>query len=265
MRRMEDLAYCVSYLATERLGERMAREAMASLQGDERDLFEAYRAFVNVREPMLATEKFLAAQDRTLQDRIAEAGAVDAGALPRTPLDGRLSLWRGDITTLAADVVVNAANSRLLGCWVPGHHCIDNAIHTYAGIQLRAECARIMRAQGRLEPTGLAKMTGAYNLPAKWIAHTVGPIADGSPNDEDRALLASCYASCMDAALEAGAASIAFCCIGTGVFGFPQEEAAQIAVRTVRGWLDESESGIHVVFDVFLESDERIYRDILFG
>ena len=147
---------------------------------------------------------------------------------------------------------------------MPGHHCIDNAIHTYAGIQLRAECARVMRAQDCFEPTGLAKITGAYNLPAKWIAHTVGPITNGSPNDEDRALLASCYESCMDAALEVGAASVAFCCIGTGLFGFPQEEAAEIAVRTVRGWLDKSESDIRVVFDVFLESDERIYRDILF-
>ena len=262
---MKDLAYCVSCLAAERFGTEKARETVASLEGDDRALFEAYRALVNVREPMSATDKFFAAQDRMLQERIAEAGIVDVGALPRTSLDGRLSLWRGDITTLAADVVVNAANCRLLGCWVPGHHCIDNAIHTYAGIQLRAECARIMRSQGRPEPTGLAKMTGAYNLPAKWIAHTVGPIADGSPDAEDRALLASCYESGMDAALEAGAASIAFCCIGTGVFGFPQEEAAQIAVRTVRGWLDESESSIHVVFDVFLESDKKIYRDILFS
>ena len=128
---------------------------------------------------MPAADEFLAAQDRMLQARIAEMGIVDARTLPRTPLDGRLSLWRGDITTLAADVIVNAANSQMLGCWVPGHHCIDNAIHTYAGIQLRAECARIMQAQGRPEPTGLAKMTGAYNLPAKWVAHTVGPIADG--------------------------------------------------------------------------------------
>ena len=122
-----------------------------------------------------------------------------------------------------------------------------------------------MQAQGRPEPTGLAKMTGAYNLPAKWVAHTVGPIADGNPGDEDRALLASCYESCLDAARETGAESIAFCCIGTGVFGFPQKEAAEIAVRTVRRWLDGNGPGTHVVFDVFLESDERIYRDILFG
>ena len=138
---MEDLAYCVSYLAAERFGAKKARETVATLEGDEHALFEAYRTLANVREPMPATDKFFAAQDRMLQDRIAEAGILDASALPRTPLDGRLSLWRGDITTLAADVVVNAANSRLLGCWVPGHHCIDNAIHTYAGIQLRAHHA----------------------------------------------------------------------------------------------------------------------------
>lgn len=262
---MEDLAYCVRYLAAERFGAKKARETASSLEGDEQALFEAYRALVNVREPAPAADEFLAAQDHMLQVRIAKMGIVDAGALPRTPLDGRLSLWRGVITTLAADVIVNAANSRMLGCWVPGHHCIDNAIHTYAGIQLRAECARIMQAQGHPEPTGLAKMTGAYNLPAKRVAHTVGPIADGSPSDEDRALPASCYANCLDATQKAGAESIAFCCIGTGVFGFPQEEATQIAVRTVREWLDGNEPGIHVVFDVFLESDERIYRDILFS
>ena len=164
---MKGLAYCVSYLAAERFGTEKARETVASLEGDESALFEAYRALVNVREPMPAADEFLAAQDRMLQARIAKMGIVDARALPRTPLDERLSLWRGDITTLAADVIVNAANSRMLGCWVPGHHCIDNAIHTSAGIQLRAECARIMQAQGRPEPTGLAKMTGAYNLPAK--------------------------------------------------------------------------------------------------
>ena len=262
---MEDLSYCVRYLTAERFGEKRARETASSLEGDERGLFEAYRTLANLREPMPAADEFLAAQDRMLQARIAEMGIVEADALPRTPLDGRLSLWRGDITALAADVIVNAANSRMLGCWVPGHRCIDNAIHTYAGIQLRAECARIMRAQGHPEPTGMSKMTGAYNLPSRWIAHTVGPVADGSPDDTDRALLASCYGSCLDAAQKAGAESIAFCCIGTGVFGFPQEEAARIAVRTVRGWLDENKSDIHVVFDVFLESDERIYRDILFS
>lgn len=201
---MEDLAYCVRHLAEERFGAKKARETASSLEGDERALFEAYRALVNVREPMPAADEFLAAQDRMLQARIAEMGIVDARTLPRTPLDGRLSLWRGDITALAADVIVNAANSQMLGCWVPGHHCIDNAIHTYAGIQLRAECARIMQTQGRPEPSGLAKMTGAYNLPAKWVAHTVGPIADGNPDDEDRALLASCYESCLDAARETG-------------------------------------------------------------
>ena len=263
MKRMEDLTYCVSYLAAERFGAKKARETVATLEGDEHALFEAYRTLANVREPMPATDKFFAVQDRMLQGLIAEAGILDASTLSRTPLDGRLSFWRGDITTLAADVVVNAANSRLLGCWVPGHHCIDNAIHTYSGVQLRAECARIMEKQGAEEPTGMAKITSAYNLPCKRIIHTVGPIANGNPTDLHRTQLASCYTNCLNLAASEDLASIAFCCISTGAFGFPQREAAQIAIRTVTEWLGTHGGEMCVVFNVFLESDERIYKELL--
>jgi O-acetyl-ADP-ribose deacetylase (regulator of RNase III) len=177
--------------------------------------------------------------------------------------DPCLRLWRGDITTLAADAIVNAANSQMLGCWVPGHFCIDNAIHSYAGVQLRAECARVMAAQGHEEATGLAKVTAAYNLPAQHVIHTVGPIADGHPTDLHRRQLASCYESCLDLAGSLGLRSLAFCCISTGVFGFPQREAAQIAVRTVRAWLDGADAGMTVVFNVFGDEDERIYQELL--
>ena len=222
-----------------------------------------FRALVNVRPPWPASSAFLDLQDQLLQGMIAEAGVHCIAEAAASPLDPRLRLWRGDITTFSADAIVNAANSQMLGCWAPLHYCIDNAIHTFAGVQLRIECARIMEAQGHDEPTGRAKVTSAYNLPAKRVIHTVGPIANGHPTDLHREQLASCYTSCLDAVASEGLQSIAFCCISTGVFGFPQHEAAKIAVRTVQGWLDAHDSEIAVVFNVFGESDEAIYQRIL--
>lgn len=236
-------------------------------------LWLAFRALVNVREPWRADADLLAAQDELLQGMIHDAGTTTVDKLEPTPLDSRLHLWKGDITTLATDAIVNAANSGMTGCWAPLHYCIDNAIHTFAGIQLRYECARMMIEQGHEEPTGQAKVTLGYNLPAKHVIHTVGPITNGAVTDELREQLASSYRSCLDAAVEAGDRSIAFCCISTGVFGFPAEEAAQVAVDTVRTWLDEHETTKEsddprnpvptVVFNVFLDSDEEIYKRLL--
>lgn len=261
----DDIACCVMFFAEERYGRDTAKKTISNARGDEDKLFSLYRDLVNVREPMPVPEDILDAQDRMLRIRIANAGVTDADTLPRTPANSQVSLWRGDITTLAVDAIVNAANSQMLGCWVPGHFCIDNAIHTFAGIQLRAECDRIMRKQGHAEPTGMAKVTSAYNLPSKWVIHTVGPIANGTPTEADRGLLACSYKSCLDAAKEIGARSIAFCCISTGVFGFPQNDAAQIAVKTVRDWINRNEVDIHVIFNVFGQKDEDIYHELLFG
>lgn len=194
---------------------------------------------------------------------IAEAGVSTLDTAKPSPLNEHVLLWRGDITTLAVGAIVNAANSQMLGCWVPGHHCIDNAIHTYSGVQLRAECARLMEEQGAEEPTGMAKITPAYNLPCKRVIHTVGPIANGNPTNLHRAQLASCYTNCLGLAASEDLASIAFCCISTGVFGFPQREAAQIAVRTVKEWLGSHGSEMRVVFNVFSKTDERIYQELL--
>ena len=229
----------------------------------EPDLWPVFRALVNTREPVPASEEFLSLQDELLQGLIAERGVHAVGEAEASPADGRMRLWRGDITTFAADAIVNAANSQMLGCWVPGHHCIDNAIHTYAGVQLRLECARLMAAQGHEEPTGMAKVTDAYNLPARRVVHTVGPIANGLPTALHRAQLVSCYKSCLDVAAAEGLRSIAFCCISTGIFGFPQREAADIAVRSVRAWLEGAESDMTVVFNVFGAVDERLYRELL--
>ncbi|MFC2706570.1 MAG: protein-ADP-ribose hydrolase, partial [Olsenella profusa] len=167
------------------------------------------------------------------------------------------------ITCLAADAIVNAANTQMLGCWVPGHHCIDNAIHTYAGVQLRLACAELMQRQGHDEPTGHAKVTPAFNLPARYVLHTVGPIYAGRPSPRQDQQLADCYRSCLDAAEELGLTSVAFCCISTGVFGFPQERAARIAVDTVRSWLNAQDSDMTVVFNTFLDTDTAIYQRIL--
>ena len=272
VRKRELLDYLVDRLARER-AERGARveDRVAQLVrraqvpgGSTEDAWLAFRALVNVRDPWPADDALLAAQDELLRGVIAEAGVTRFDDLAPAPADGRLRLWRGDITTLAADAIVNAANSGLTGCWAPLHYCIDNAIHTFAGIQLRIECARLMEAQGHPEPTAQAKATDAYNLPARRVVHTVGPIANGLPTNAHRTELARCYEACLDAAAAEGLRSIAFCCISTGVFGFPQEEAASIAVRAVRTWLDaRPDAGMTVVFNVFLDEDARIYRELL--
>lgn len=174
-----------------------------------------------------------------------------------------LYIWQGDITTLGCDAIVNAANSGMTGCYVPCHGCIDNAIHTYAGVQLRAACAELMRRQGHEEPTGSAKMTPAFNLPCRYVLHTVGPIIDGSPDERDMALLASCYRSCFELAAAHGVQSVAFCCISTGEFRFPNALAADIAIRTVREWQSEHSDGMEVIFNVFKDADLEIYRERL--
>ena len=219
------------------------------------------RSLMNVRPPVPAREEFLNAQDAYLQARLAERGVTDLRDL--TPVQPGLYLWQGDITTLRCDGIVNAANSRMLGCFVPCHGCIDNAIHTYAGVQLRLECTELMAAQGAEEPTGRAKITKAYNLPCRYVLHTVGPIIAGRVTPQDRALLAGCYRSCLDLAAENGLHSLAFCCISTGEFRFPNELAAQIALQTVRAWQRQHPHQMEVIFNVFKDSDKEIYRRLL--
>lgn len=230
------------------------------------------RSLMNVREPEPVAAETLALQDAYLQAELARRGAVSledvAGlrvANAYATCDPRLFIWQGDITRLGADAIVNAANSALLGCFVPCHGCIDNAIHTYAGMQLRLACAKIMEAQGHAEPTGQAKVTPGFNLPAKHVLHTVGPIVRGRrPSAHDQALLASCYTSCLNLAAQNGLHSVAFCCISTGEFGYPPEDAARVAINTVQVWLNEhEEAGMTVVFNVFKDSDLAIYQRLL--
>ncbi|HJB88316.1 MAG TPA: protein-ADP-ribose hydrolase [Candidatus Blautia excrementigallinarum] len=219
------------------------------------------RSLMNVRPPVPVSAEFLAVQDSYLQERLAERVITRPEDL--APVRPGLYLWQGDITTLAADAIVNAANSQMLGCFVPCHGCIDNAIHTYAGIQLRMECARMMAGQQDEEPAGSAKITKAYNLPCQYVLHTVGPIVYGSVTKTDRKLLASCYRSCLELAAEHGLHSVAFCCISTGEFHFPAEPAAEIAIGTVREWQQQNPDKIEVIFNVFKDSDYEIYKRLL--
>ena len=220
-----------------------------------------FRSLVNMRPAGSVSEKFLQVQDDFLQNEIKSKGVTDADDLK--PLNGKLCLWQGDITTLKIDAIVNAANSQLTGCYYPCHGCIDNAIHTFAGVQLRNKCAEIMQKQGCLEPTGRAKITPAYNLPSRYILHTVGPIIRGKLTAHDCEMLASCYRSCLELANAYGLQSIAFCCISTGEFHFPRRQAAEIAVKTVQDFLFQSVSVQKVVFNVFTDEDRKIYEKII--
>lgn len=227
----------------------------------QRDKRRLLRSLMNVRPPVPASEEFLKVQDAYLQERLAERGVTEPENL--TPVQPGIYLWQGDITTLAADAIVNAANSRMLGCFVPCHGCIDNAIHTYAGTQLRMECARIMAGQRKEEATGKAKITKAYNLPCRYVLHTVGPIIYGTVTKTDCELLAGCYRSCLELAAAYGLQSVAFCCISTGEFHFPNELAAEIAIQTVRTWQQQNSNRIEVIFNVFKDSDYEIYKRLL--
>ena len=221
------------------------------------------RALMNVRPPRPLSEDFLALQDELLSAEREARGVVDVMALPSVASDARIALWQGDITRLAADTIVNAANAALLGCFIPCHRCIDNAIHSAAGLQLRAACAALMEEQGHPEETGTAQITEGYNLPARHVIHTVGPIVSGALTDRHRAQLASCYRSCLSLAAECGLRSIAFCCISTGEFHFPRAAAAEIAVREVRDFLTRDTSIERVVFNVFKDEDRNIYERLL--
>ena len=221
------------------------------------------RSLFNVRPPYPASQEFLKVQDEYLSELVRSRGIVDAESLPASELDPRITLWQGDITTLRCDAIVNAANSALLGCWQPCHSCIDNMIHSLSGVQLRIKCNEIMQAQGHEEETGTAKITPAYNLPCKYVLHTVGPIISGPLRKEDCDLLAGCYQSCLELAAGNNVRSVAFCCISTGVFHFPQRRAAEIAVETVRHFLETDSSIDRVIFNVFTDRDLAIYQKLL--
>ena len=230
---------------------------------DEQDQKDLLRSLMNVRMPNSISEDFLKIQDEYLLEENQKGGIVDIEDLPPTKIDDRIILWQGDITSLKVDSIVNAANSGMCGCFRALHNCVDNIIHSKAGIELRLKCNDIMQKQGHEEPTGQAKITPAYNLPCDYVIHTVGPIVQGRLTDGHRELLKSCYRSCLEIANANQLNSIAFCCISTGVFMFPNDEAAKIAVDTVREYLKEDTTIRKVVFNVFKDIDWEIYNALL--
>ncbi len=228
---------------------------------NEQEQKKLLRSLFNIRMPCPAGREFLQIQDDYLQEELNQKGITDYKSLE--PIQKGIYLWKGDITTLRCQAIVNAANHQMLGCFHPCHGCIDNAIHTFAGVQLRAACAELMKKQGHEEKTGQAKITPAFNLPCEYVLHTVGPIVQGSLTLKDRALLASCYRSCLGLAEQNHIGSIAFCCISTGEFHFPNDRAAEIAVNTVREYIRQPQCKMEVIFNVFKDSDYEIYRELL--
>lgn len=219
------------------------------------------RGLMNVRPCKPIGRGFVEIQDEYLQEETRRKGITELDSL--VPVQNGIYLWKGDITTLRCDAIVNAANSGMTGCYIPNHRCIDNCIHSFAGVELRIACSEMMNRQGYEEPTGQAKITSAYNLPCRYILHTVGPIITGEVTKGDCELLASCYRSCLALANEYELESVAFCCISTGEFHFPNTKAAEIAIHTVKEFMQTKNSVKKVIFNVYKDWDKEIYRKLL--
>ena len=250
--------YLIQYLLKEKIP--FGRQNIPTDKQGQENLL---RSLMNVRPPRPISNDFLKIQDEYLTERNIERGITDIDTLAPVKSDSRLYIWQGDITTLKCDAIVNACNSQMLGCFSPMHACIDNFIHTYAGMELRLKMHEIMTKQGHEEETGKAKITSGYNLPTKYILHTVGPIIQWKVTKEDEDLLASCYTECLKLAADTGVESIAFCCLSTGVFHFPQQRAAEIATNTVKQYLNKDSRIKKVIFNVFKDEDLKIYSGLL--
>ena len=244
---MTDIKWCIEYLK-----KYNGIDALPDMTDE-----ALFRALQNITMPHALSEEFYEKQDVVLQDILFRKDVTDVADFS----DG-ISLWKGDITLIKADAIVNACNNKMLGCFVPGHHCIDNAIHSFAGLQVRRDMMAIMNEQGHDEPNGDCKVTKGYNLPSKYIFHTVGPIYSGIQQDEID--LASCYRSCLKKADEMELTSLVFCCLSTGIFGYPIEEATSLAMREVRTYLSEINKNLRkVVFNVFIGQDYDVYQRLL--
>lgn len=248
------------------LQKEMPEYASYAIPADADGQWYLLRALFNVRMPVPISQEFQTVEAAFLEKMTREKGIVEPETIPSLPKDGRLGIWQGDITRLHVDAIVNAANSQMLGCFRPNHNCIDNIEQTMAGAEMRWDLYQIMRKQGHEEPTGQAKITKGYHLPARYVLHTVGPIVQNGLTELHKRQLASCYTSCLELADQYKLQTVAFCCISTGVFSFPQEEAAKIAIHTVQAWLDaHPQTSIQrVIFDVFKDSDLKLYQKFSF-
>ena len=256
MTQAERLAFLIEYLINENNGLKSFH-----IPVEENARKRLLRSLMNIRPPKPAAKDFLDIQGEYLQEEKTKKGVITLADIPF--VKSGIYLWQGDITRLSVDAIVNAANSGMLGCFVPCHGCIDNAIHSAAGIELRLECSRIMEKQKTEEPAGRAKITKAYHLPCRYVLHTVGPIIYGEVTQRDCNLLSDCYHSCLELAAAYRLKSIAFCCISTGEFHFPNEAAAQIAIQTVKDYQKKNPGGMEVIFNVFKDWDYEIYRQLL--
>ncbi len=253
------------------LQEEMPAYARYEIPQTEIEQWNLLRALFNVRPPYPISNEFEILQNEVLQTILKDKGITEADSLSTTLLDSRIALWQGDITTLKVDAIMNAANNQMEGCWAVGHVCIDNNIHSFGGVQMRIECHRQMEelrnqyGDSYVQPTSIPMITPGYNLPAKNVIHVVGPIVQGPLNEEYKTELAQCYINSLEMAEENKCESIAFCCISTGIFMFPQDKAAEIAVKTVCTWLDEHPNTNikKVIFNVFKDEDLRLYDAIL--
>lgn len=256
MTQTERLAFLINYLINE-------NKELSSIEIPAQDTAKKHLlcSLMNIRPPKIVSKEFLEVQDAYLQEECTRKGVISLSdiSLARSGI----YLWQGDITRLSVDAIVNAANSAMLGCFVPCHGCIDNAIHSAAGVELRQECFHIMEKQKTKEPTGKAKITKAYNLPCHYVIHTVGPIIYGKVTRKDCDLLSNCYRSCLELAAAYQLKSIAFCCISTGEFHFPNDKAARIAIQTVQDYQSKNQNDLEVVFNVFKDSDYQIYKQLL--
>ena len=256
MNQSERRRYLINYLINEH-----KKYKNIEIPNDSNSQKYLLRSLMNVRVPGDISKEFLDIQDEYLKEENLNKGIVTIDDIERLQPD--LYLYKGDITRLKADAIVNAANSGMTGCYMPSHNCIDNCIHTFAGIELRNYCDQLMKKQGHQEPTGKAKITPAFNLPCNYVIHTVGPIVDGTLTNKHKDLLKSCYLECLKLANENNIDSIAFCCISTGVFMFPNDIACEIAINTVKEYKKDNNSNMKVIFNVFKDEDERLYRERL--
>lgn len=256
MTQNERLIWLIKYLLAEN-----SRYSKVEIPDDICEQFNLYRSLVNVRMPEPISDEYLNVEDEYLQEEVSKKGITHINKL--IPDSDDIYLWQGDITTIDTDAIVNAANDQLLGCFCPCHACVDNCIHTFAGVRLRLECNKIMQKQICKGPTGKAKITPAYNLPSKYVIHTVGPIINGTLKKSDKELLESCYTECLKLSDKYDLKSISFCCISTGEFHFPNDKAAEIAVNTVKEYKKKTNSKIKVIFNVFKDKDYKIYRELL--
>lgn len=235
----------------------------AEIPEDEQEQKDMLRGLMNIRMPDPISEEFLKIQDEYLTAENQAAGIVTIDDLKPVKSDDRIYIWQGDMSRLAIDAVTLPANSGFTGCYQWLHSCLDNILGSKAGVELRLCCNDIITKQGYPEPTGQAKITPGFNLPSKYIIHTVGPIVQGRLKKEHEDLLASCYRSILELADQNDVKTLALCCISTGVFMFPNERAAEIAVDTVKKYLDETGSHIKIIFNVFKDIDYLFYKNLL--